>query len=143
MDEINDIHSTSLEWGAITNIVDRISEIESKMDEPWDELIDIIANAIDEESQNKDPETIFFTIYQYIFRLYYRIRSNPTKRKFNIISKVKDGFRVTNYDSKTFKWASAGGFIMTISNDYIDLPMDKLTTSQARAFERRLEKGDK
>ena len=140
MEEIEEIHATSLEWGAIANLVDRISEIEDKMEGHWDALADMIADAINDESQNKDPEAIFFTIYQYIFRLYYRLRGNPTKREFNTVTKVKDGFRITNYDYNTFKWAVQGGFIMTISNDYIDLPIDKLTTNQARAFERRLKK---
>ena len=143
MEEINEIHSTSLEWGAITNIIDRISTIENNIEGYWDELDNMIANIISEEGQNKDPSSIFFNVYQYMFRLYYRLRNNPHKRDFNIISKTNNGFRLTNYDYKTFKWAMSGGFAMTISNDYIDLPMDKLTTNQARAFERRLEKGDK
>lgn len=143
MEEINEIHSTSLEWGAITNLIDKISDVEEKMDGNWDELMNMIADAIAEEGQSKDPSAIFFGIYQFVFRLYYRLRGNPVKRKFNILSKTKDGYRLTNYDYKTFKWAIAGGFAMTISNDYIDLPMDKLTTHQARSFERRLEKGDK
>lgn len=143
MEEIDEIHSTSLEWGAITNLVDRIGNIEEKMDGYWDELINVVANAITEEGENKDPAALFFILYQFMFRLYYRLRENPTKREFNIVSKTKDGFRLTNYDYKTFKWAVSGGFIMTISNDYIDLPMDKLTANQVRAFERRLEKGDK
>lgn len=138
MDEINEIHSTSLEWGAITNLVDRIGEIEEKIDGYWDELINMVADAISEEGQNKDPASIFFVLYQYMFRLYYRLRGNPIKREFNIISKDKNGFVVTNYDYKTFKWAMASGFIMTISNDYISLPFDKLTDGQKRAFERRI-----
>lgn len=143
MEEINEIHSTSLEWGAITNLIDRISAIEENMDGHWDNLINMVADVITEEGQNKDPESIFFGIYQFMFRLYYRLRDNPTKRDFNILSKTDKGFMLTNYDYKTFKWAMSGGFAMTISNDYIDLPMDKLTTGQVRAFERRLGKGDK
>lgn len=143
MEEIKEIHSTSLEWGAIANLIDRIVSIENKMEGHWDSLCNMIADAVSEESENDDPASIFFNIYQYMFRLYYRLRANPAKRDFNILSKTKDGFRLTNYDYKTFKWAILEGFIMTISNDHIDLPMDKLTTNQVRAFERRLEKGDK
>ena len=143
MEEIDEIHSTSLEWGAVTNLVDRIGEIEDKIDGHWDELINMLAEAMTEEGQNTEPSSIFFFLYQYVFRLYYRLRSNPKKRPFNIIDKTEKGYRVTNYDYKTFKWALAGGFIMTISNDYIDLPMEKLTASQARAFEHRLGKGGK
>lgn len=143
MEEIKEIHTTSLEWGAITNLIDRISNIEEKIEGHWDELIDMVADMVTVESENKDPASIFFSVYQYIFRLYYRLRANPIKRKFNNLSKIKDGYRITNYDYKTFKWAVEGGFIMTISNDYIDLPVAKLTTNQIRTFERRLEKEDK
>ena len=141
MEEINEIHSTSLEWGAITNLIDRISDIEEKIDGHWDSLINMIADVITEEGQSKDPASIFFCIYQFMFRLYYRLRENPAKRDFNILSKIQDGFRITNYDYKTFKWAINGGFIMTINNNYIDLPLEKLTTNQILTFERRLNKG--
>lgn len=143
MEEINDIHSTSLEWGAIANLIDRISDIEDKIDGHWDELLNMVADLVAEESENKNPAAVFFSIYQYLFRLYYRLRTNPTKREFNTLSKSGENFRITNYDYKTFKWATSGGFAETISNDYIDLPIDKLTKNQVRAFERRLEKGDK
>lgn len=138
MEEIKDIHSTTLEWGAITNIIDRISVIEENMDGHWDELINMIADAVTEEGQNPDPTAIFFGIYEFIFRLYYRLRSNPVKRQFNIISKINDGYRITNYDYKTFKWAAKSGFISTVNNDYIDFPEEKLSTAQIRAFEHRL-----
>lgn len=143
MEEISDLHTKSLEWGCVTNLIDKIGDIEDKIEGHWDELVNMIADAISEESDNQDPTTLFFTLYQYMFRLYYRLRANPVKRQFNSLSKTKDGFRLTNYDYRTFKWAVSGGFIMTISNDFIDLPMEKLTTTQVRAFEHRLEKGAK
>ena len=138
MEEIDEIHSTSLEWGAITNLVDRISDIEEKIDGHWDELINMVADAITEEGQSKDPASIFFSIYQFMFRLYYRLRNNPTKREFNIMSKTENGFIIMNYDYKTFKWALINGFVMDISNDYISLPLNKMTPHQIRAFEHRL-----
>lgn len=143
MEEINEIHSTSLEWGAITNLIDRISTIEEGIDGGWDELAIMLSDMMSEEGQSTNPEKIFFNVYQYVFRLYYRLRSNPIKREFNTLSKNKNSFRITNYDYKTFKWAIEGGFIMSISNDYIDLPADKLTPNQIKAFKRRLEKGNK
>lgn len=144
MEEINDIHTKSLEWGCVANLIDKIGEIENKMDGYWDELINMVADMITEEGNEEDTAKIFFNIYQYCFRLYYRLRANPTKRAFNQISKTtvagKDIYRITNYDYKTFKWANEGGFGMTISNDYIDLPTEKLTINQQRAFERRCTK---
>ena len=142
MEEIEELHTQNLEWGCICNLIDKISGIEEKMEGHWDELLNMVADIMDEESNEKDPSKIFFTTYEYCFRLYYRLRSFPIKRKFNQISKTniagKEVYRITNYDYKTFKWAKSGGFINEVSNDYIDLPTDKLTTNQKRAFERRL-----
>lgn len=142
MEEINELHTRSLEWGCICNLIDKIGDIEDKMDGHWDELLDMVADIIDQEGREKNPEIVFFCLYEFFFRLYYRLRSNPTKRTFNQISKTnisgKEVYRITNYDYKTFKWAKSGGLMDGVSNDYMDLPSDKLTTNQRRAFERRI-----
>lgn len=142
MEEISDIHSQSLEWGCIANLIDKIGAIEDKIDGHWDELCDMIADMISAESTEKDTTNVFFNVYQFCFRLYYRLRANPTKRAFNQISETtiagKEVYRITNYDYNTFKWAKDSGFGMTISNDCIDLPVDKLTDNQRRALKRRI-----
>lgn len=142
MKEANELHTRSLEWGCVCNLIDKIGEIEDSIDGYWDELIDMIADTIDQESQEENPEKIFFTIYEFFFRLYYRLRNNPIKRVFNQVDTLtiagKEVYRITNYDYKTFKWAKSGGFIDGVSNDYIDLPTDKLTTNQRRALSRRI-----
>ena len=142
MKEIEELHTRDLEWGCVCNLIDKIGEIEESIDGHWDELCDMIADMVSEESVEQDIVKIFFDIYQFCFRLYYRLRTNPTKRSFNQISKTtiagKEVYRITNYDYKTFKWAKSGGFIEGISNDCIDLPSDKLTTNQRRAFDRRI-----
>lgn len=144
MEEIDEVHNRSLEWGCVCNLIDKIGNIEEKMDDHWDELLDMIANIISEEGREKDPEKIFFDIYAFFFRLYYRLKTNPAKRDFNQISKLtiagKEVYRITNYDYKTFKWAKGSGFDAAISNDYIDLPAEKLATNQQRAFDRRCKK---
>ena len=142
MEEIDEVHTRSLEWGCVCNLIDKIGEIEDKMDGHWDELCDMIADMVDQEGREKDPTKIFFDVYAFCFRLYYRLRANPVKRDFNQISKIdiagKEVYRITNYDYKTFKWARTGGFIEGVSNDFVDLPADKLTTNQRRAFDRRI-----
>lgn len=142
MEEIDDLHTRSLEWGCVTNLIDKISNIEEKMDGHWDELLDMLADMIEQEDKEKDPAKVFFNVYEFCFRLYYRLRANPTKRNFNQVSKVniagKEVYRITNYDYKTFKWARMEGLMDGVSNDYMDLPIDKLTTNQRRAFERRI-----
>lgn len=142
MEEIDDVHTRSLEWGCIANLIDKIGDIEGKIDGHWDELLNMIADIVNEGGKEKDPSIVFFDIYQFIFRLYYRLRSNPEKRAFNQFSKTtiagKEVYRITNYDFRTFKWAKEKGLTMELSNDYMDLPADKLTTNQRRAFDRRL-----
>lgn len=142
MEEIEDIHTRSLEWGCVCNLIDKIGDVEDKIDGHWDELCDMLADMVDQEGREKDPTKIFFDIYAFCFRLYYRLRANPVKRDFNQVSKIniagKEVYRITNYDYKTFKWARTGGFIEGVSNDFMDLPADKLTTNQRRAFDRRI-----
>ena len=142
MEEIEELHTRSLEWGCVTNLIDKIGSIEEGIEGHWDELCDMIADMMEQEGREKDPAAIFFDMYAFCFRLYYRLRGNPIKRKFNQVSKTtiagKEVYRVTNYDYKTFKWARTGGFIEGVSNDYMDLPADKLTINQRRAFDRRL-----
>ena len=142
MEEIDSLHSANLEWGCITVLANKICDLEEKIDGGWDALVNMVADIIEENSYEKDPATVFFIIYQFMFRLYFRIKANPVKREFNQISKTtivgKEVYRVTNYNYKNFKWAHENGFISTISNDYIDIPADKLTTNQRRNFERRI-----
>ena len=142
MQEIEEIHTRNLEWGCVCNLIDKIGDIEESMEGHWDELLDMVADMVSEEGKEQDPTKVFFIVYAFCFRLYYRLRSNPTKRDFNKVSKHdiagKEVYRITNYDYKTFKWASVGGFVEGVTNDYIDLPADKLTTNQQRAFDRRV-----
>ena len=142
MEEIEEIHNRNLEWGCVCNLIDKISSIEEKIEGHWDELLDMLADMIEEESHEEDPSKIFFIVYAFCFRFYYRLRNDATKRPFNIVSKTsiagKEVYRITNYDYKTFKWARSEGFVDGASNDYIDLLADKLTVNQKRAFERRL-----
>lgn len=142
MEEIKTAHEISLEWGCVANLIDKIAEIEEQIDGHWDELLNMIADMVDEAGRDKDPASVFFGVYQFTFRLYYRLRTNPTRRTFNQVSKINVGgkeiYRIINYDYKTFEWARGAGFIGGISNDYLDLPADKLTTNQRRAFDRRI-----
>lgn len=142
MEEINELHSRSLEWGCIANLIDKIGAIEEGIDGHWDELLDMVADVITDEGEEKDPAKVFFDIYAFFFRLYYRLRSYPTKREFNQIRKKnisgKDCYMICNYDYKTFKWARSEGLSDEISNDCICIPSEKLTTNQQRAFDRRI-----
>ncbi len=142
MDEIKDLYTRNLEWGCLCNLVDKISEIESNIEGHWDELAEMVANAIISEQDNKNPETLFFNLYEFMFRLYYRVRNNPTKRPFNQITKTtikgEDVYRITNYDYNTFKWAKSVGASKDTTNDYIDFYAKEISDDLVRMFERRL-----
>lgn len=146
MDQINEIHNRSLEWGAICNLADKISRLEEGIG-PWDELADMVADAMDMESKEEDTSRIFFGLYQFMWRLFYRLRGHEEVRPFNVVTKVElqgaEYIRITNYDYKTFKWAKAGGLDKVVTNDYIDIPVDKLSTSVRRQLERRIGKEKK
>lgn len=143
MEEIQKMHNLNLEWGCITNLMDRISTIESELPDGWPELVDMVADAVSEEGENKDPASAFFSLYQFLWRLYYRLRADSTKRTFNHIVRSKsdtgwgEQYNIYNYDYKTFKWARSHGFGMSISNNVLVAPKDKLTANEQRAFERR------
>lgn len=140
MEEIKVLHELNIEWGCITNLMDKIGDIEDKIEGGWPELVEMVADAIDEDSK-ANPEDLFFNLYQFLFRLYYRLKTNPEVREFNQVTKTnildKEVYRVTNYNYQNFKWAKNNGFADRISNDFIDIAPDKLDDKTKRAFERR------
>lgn len=56
MEEIKQLHSLNLEWGCITNLMDKISTIEDSIEGGWQELVDMVADAMTEEGEEKDLE---------------------------------------------------------------------------------------
>lgn len=148
MEEIETLHNLNLEWGCITNLMDKISTLEDKIEGGWPELVDMVADAVDEEGENKDPASAFFNLYQFLWRLYYRLKANPEVRPFNRVTRngtsCTDGnayydpeFIIYNYDFTTFKWLKSIGCMDRISNEVAYVPVDKLTDKQRRALERR------
>lgn len=137
MEEIKQLHSLNLEWGCITNLMDKISGIEDNIEGGWPELVDMVADAMTEEGENKDPASAFFTLYQFLWRLYYRLKADKGKRKFNIYSAQDEQYWVTNYDYKAFKWAKKKGAVEEIDNLVIKIPKSKLTADECRVLDRR------
>lgn len=142
MEEIESLHNLSIEWGCITNLISKISDIEDEINGGWPELADMMADAVSEEEEgNADASALFFNLYQFLFRLYYRLKANPAKRPFNIISKTESAgeevFLLQNYDYATFKWLKKIGVGSSISNDCAVVPIGKLSDKQRRAFERK------
>lgn len=128
-----------LEWAELMSLVNKISDEEEKIEGGWDELADMVADAIVEEEHNINMHDAFFTLLAFLLHLKYRIRRNRTKRPFNVVSEVDGAMRIVNYDYKTFKWAK-NICADCISNDIIDLPITKLNEQQLKALRSRIGK---
>lgn len=137
MEEIQALHNLNLEWGCITNLMDKISNLEDTIEGGWPELIDMVADAATEEGENKDPASAFFHLYTFLWRLYYRLKVHVDKQKFNQYLRQGEDYWIKNYDYTAFKWAVANGFTDEIDNLVIKIPASKLTDKQRRAIDRR------
>lgn len=141
MDELAKIRQSELAWGSIDNLVERIIDIEENIEGGWMELVDMVADAMSEEGEGKSTFSSFIYLFNFLYHLLFRLKTNPNKRKFNQVDKIrvagKEVYRITNYDYKTFKWAKKSGFGDGVSNDCIDIPGDKLSTKQIASIERR------
>lgn len=129
-------------WDCVGNMVERISDTVDTIEGGWDEMIDEVVNAMESEDSNPSQKELLINLYQYLCRVWYRLKANPTKRPFNIISEVtefdKQFFRITNYDYKMFKWAKAHKFNNRVCNDSIDIPQDALDNNTKQAFKARI-----
>ena len=152
MEEIKEIHEASLEWGAICNIVDRISDVEEKIG-PWDDLINMVANIFDTESQSKDNKHLAMDVFPFFWHLYYRIRAYDKPVPFNQVSAMKqstsaegkqyredkDGYMIQNFDYKTYLWAKKLGFGDYICPGWLWVAKEALTPAQVQRFEKLIE----
>lgn len=139
MEEIKELHQLNLEWGCITNLLDRISSLEDKIEGGWPELIDMVSDAMTLEAMNKNPVTAFFNLYGFMWRLYYRVKNNPTKQPFNRYSYDEKNrwFMIYNYDYKTYCWLIEKKLADGISGGYATIPEEKLTNEQVSLLKRR------
>ena len=142
MEEPSQTAQLELAWGSIANLADKISDIEETIEGGWDELIDVVADAMTEEGTTHSTAKAFSYLFNFMYRLLFRLKADPTKRDFNQISKEttegKEVYRITNYDYKAFKWAKSENIIGWIGDDYIDLPTEKLNDKIRRTLDRRI-----
>lgn len=143
MEEIKKLHDLNIEWGCITNLMDRILTIEDGIEGGWPEMSEMVVDAMVLEGEKKDPASAFFNLYQFFWRFYFRLKANPAKRKFNEYLEREDSFWIMNYDYKTFLWAREKGFVDDITNAYIRLPKDKLGEGQIKKLQLRCKKEKK
>lgn len=112
------------EWDRIAELIDKIGDLTSAIDGGWPELENMIADILTKEGNNKSPEKVFFNVYTFLLRLYYRVKANPTVDKLNKVSyndnhAGEPAFAIQNYDYNAFVWAVKNGFTDRIDNNVI------------------------
>lgn len=128
-------------WGSVTRLMDKIGDEEDRLH--WPELIDVVVDTYSEEGNNKDGMDIFFSLYQFLMRVYYRIKAMDEPEPFNIVSKTTrienhekiSMYMVRNYDYKMFKWAKNKGFIQYMTNGWFLVRVQDLSPSERKGFE--------
>lgn len=131
-------------WSYISKLLDKIDEQAERLH--WDELLDKAADVFDAANKETDASRVFFEPYQYLFRLYYRVKKMDAPAPFNEVYNTKrpvNGkdqpfFRIRYYDYSTFLWARKNGFTEYLDNNMIDIPKDKLTEAQRKHFEKQV-----
>lgn len=139
MQELSQTLQRDFAWGSVCNLADKISDVEQTIDGGWDELIEMVAEAITDEGTVKSTSVIFSYLFNFLYNLLFRIKTNPVKQPFNVISKLDGAYRITNYDYKSFKWAKSNELSSKITTEYIDIPAEKLSDSQKKTFDERCE----
>lgn len=141
MKELSVKRQSELAWGSIANIADKISDEEEKIDGGWPELIDVVADAMTEEGSVKSTTNAFANLFNFLYHVLFRVKESPIKREFNMVSKLKingkEVYRINNYDYKSFKWAKSGGLAINVKNDYLDLPVEKISDGQRKMLDKR------
>lgn len=130
-------------WGSISNRIDKI-EVEADRLE-WGAIINMVADAF-QDGANLDPLDLFLILYQFTFRLYYRLKVLDSPEPFNQISKTTrlenhqeiPYYQVKNYDYKMFKWAIKKNYTNYLTNLWFLVPISELTPAEKHKFEKQL-----
>lgn len=123
-------------WGNIMKLAEKVSAESDRLD--WSELADMVADALDSEDKNQDNESLFFGIYQYMYRLLLRVRHYMEKQPFNKIYTTTKWqkhepvpyIRIVNYDYKTYKWAREHRQENFLDNNMIEMPESLFSEKQ-------------
>lgn len=141
MEEIKELHNNNFDWPVVMALMNKISDLLDTISGGWNEAEEMLADAV--EVSSKEPsERIFYVVYQFMFRFYYRLKNNNAAGDFNQVSMVEINdspyYRITNYDFKTYRWAKEHDFLWSVSNAYMDIPKDKLSVAQQKALDSKI-----
>lgn len=131
-------------WGSISVKIDKVEEEADRL--KWNEIIDMVADAFNDANE-LEPMALFLIMYQFMFRLLYRLKVMSSPEPFNQVSRTtrlenhedKEFYMVKNYDYRMFKWAIRKNFAEHMTNSWFLIPISELSASERRNFEKRLE----
>lgn len=133
----------ALQWCFVEKLLDICMEHIDRIGE-WDDMINMISDMMAEVSIEEDSTKIFTRVYQFVFRLRYRLSYYKEPKPFNIVLKTnRDGteyYQISNYNWKMFNWCLDKRYIDDLTNDYFLVPINTLTDVEKHNFESKVSK---
>ena len=144
MEELNKIEKedTLLGWGTASALLAKASDLAEAMGR--DDIINMLSDSFDLMESEKEASKIFFNVYQYAWRVYFRMKFLAKDMPINRVTlenrNHEDVYVVSNYDYKMFLWAKSKGYTKTLTNNEFVVEPESLTPAEKRRFEKQAEK---
>lgn len=144
MEELNKItkEDSLLGWGTASALLAKAGDLAEAMGR--DDIINMISDSMDIMEQETDASKIFFNVYQFAWRMYYRMKFLSKDMPLNRVTlenrNHEEVYVVTNYDYKMFLWAKSKGYGKSLTNVEFIVDPSTLTPAEARRFEKQAEK---
>lgn len=140
--ELAEKENHAMMLGAIAKLIGEIGDICDSIDNGWVEPTDVVADCFDEAASNIKSWATSATVFNFLYRLYWRLKKDPHKSKFNVVGKGEDFYTIDNYDYATFKWCKSLG-VKIADNRTATIPFDKLTIKQRSALDQKIKETTK
>lgn len=144
MEELKNIEKADLlaGWGTASTLLAKASDLAEQMGR--DDIFNMLSDSFD-LMENAKGDEIFFNVFQFCYRIYYRMKSMVDKdMPINRVTLEHRGnddvYVVSNYDYKMFLWAKSKGFGDTINNLQFVVSPSSLTPAELHRFEKQAEK---
>lgn len=144
MEELNKIEKedTLLGWGTASALLAKAGDLAEAMGR--DDIINMLSDSFDLMESERDASKIFFNVYQYAWRVYFRMKFLAKDMPINRVTlENRDHekvYVVSNYDYKMFLWAKSKGYTKTLTNNEFVVDPSTLTPAETRRFEKQAEK---
>lgn len=141
MDELKNIEEADrlAGWGTAAALLNKAADVAFDMGR--DDIVNMISDSYDLMEQAKGAE-IFFNVFQFAWRIYYRMRSLDKDIPINRVTEETRNhetvYVVTNYDYKMFLWAKSKGYGGTLTNMEFTVSLSSLTPAEALRFKKQL-----